>query len=475
MRGNFSATRSSSRIVFGVFLALLIVALAGCNMEKPRTVAVSPVETDDVLVNPGMGYTTFYSFNGEERNAEHPLCSIVYYRWYWDAVEPEEGAIAFGMIDSILALAHAKGEKLAFRVMCQNGHEDADKTVDDKMEVPRWYKDSGAPGFYYPDGRTWMPDYDSEVFFEKHGRLIKALGQRYDGHPDVDHVDVGSIGHWGEWHTEGLNYQHMPTVENQKRIVDIYLESFSKTPLIMQIDAHDVLQYAVSKGMGVRADCAGDMTEGRFFEKDGSPTNHMRIRYPRGFGREGVSEAWKTAPIVFETCGNMQWWFDEGWDVDWIFNQLLEWHGSVLNNKSFPVPPEWWPKVLEFQKRMGYRFVLKNLEHPSFVKAGGALSLSMEWENKGVAPCYLAHPVVIQLRGRDGETVQLDSGIDITAWLPGVHREEVSVSIPENIDDGLYDLRLAMCDPHSGLPRIKLAIEGLEEDGWYGLGKIEVK
>jgi hypothetical protein len=26
------------------------------------------------------------------------------------------------------------------------------------------------------------------------------LGARYDGHPDLDHVDLGSIGWWGEWH-----------------------------------------------------------------------------------------------------------------------------------------------------------------------------------------------------------------------------------------------------------------------------------
>ncbi|HUU27384.1 MAG TPA: DUF4832 domain-containing protein [archaeon] len=470
------SSRIADRISAGLSAVLAAGLIAGCSGTGARTVAVNPVETDEVLVNPGKGFTTFYSFNGDQINQDHPLCSIVYYRWYWDTVEPEEGRIAFGMIDSILAIAHEKGQKLAFRVMCQNGHETADKTVDDRMEVPRWYRDSGAPGFYYPDKVRWMPDYDSEAFFEKHGRLIRALGGRYDGHPDLDHVDIGSIGHWGEWHTEGLNYQHMPYVENQKRMIDIYLESFRKTPLVMQVDAHEALVYAVSKGTGVRADCAGDMTEGRFFEKDGSPTNHMKIRYPRAFELEGVGESWKTAPIVFETCGNMQWWYNEGWDVDWIFNQLLEWHASVLNNKSFSVPPEWWPKVLEFQKKMGYRFVLRKLEYPSAVKAGGNLTLTMDWENKGVAPCYLAHPLAFQLRNADsGETVELNTGIDITHWLPGLHQEEVSITLPDNLEQGDYALRLALLDPYSRLPRIKFAIEGRDEDGWYSLGKISVR
>jgi hypothetical protein len=28
--------------------------------------------------------------------------------------------------------------------------------------------------------------------------MIKALGQRYDGHPDLESVDVSIIGFWGE-------------------------------------------------------------------------------------------------------------------------------------------------------------------------------------------------------------------------------------------------------------------------------------
>ena len=460
-------------VVLSVLFSVLIMA-AGCS--QPETVVVEPVEIDDVLVNPGKGFTTFYSFNGDEINADHPECSIAYYRWYWDVLEPEDGKINFAMIDSILGLCREKGQKLAFRVMSQNGHEVADKTVDDRMEVPGWYKKSGAPGFYYPDGKRWMPDYDSEVFFEKHGRLIRALGARYDGHPDVDHLDIGSVGHWGEWHTEGMDYKHMPTLENQFRVVDLYLESFKQTPLIMQVDAHEALKYAISKGTGVRADCVGDMTENRFFEKDGSPTNHMLIRYPRAFALEGMSEVWKTAPIVFETCGNFQWWYDEGWDLDFIFNKILEWHMSVLNNKSFPIPPDWWPQVEELQKKMGYRLVLKRLEHLDRAKAGETFALEMLWENKGVAPCYLKHPVAFQFRGAgSGQASIIEDDIDITGWLPGQHLVTAQLELPPEMDSGTYDIYIALLDPHSMKPRIKLAIDGLGSDGWYRLNRVEIR
>ena len=467
---------SSSLFKVVAVVSVLIPSLMFQGCSPPKTLVVEPVEIDEVLVNPGMGFTTFYSFNHDEINANHPECSIVYFRWYWDVLEPEDGKVNFAMIDSILELCRERGQKLAFRVMCQNGHEVADKSADDRMEVPRWYKDSGASGFHYPDGKRWMPDYDSEVFFEKHGRLIRALAERYDGHPDIDHVDIGSIGHWGEWHTEGLNYQHMPLLENQFRMVDIYLESFKQTPLIMQVDAHEALKYAISKGTGVRADCVGDMTENRFFEKDGTPTNHMLIRYPRAFGLEGMSEVWKTAPIVFETCGNFQWWYDEGWDVDFIFNKILEWHMSALNNKSFPIPEAWWPKVEELQKKMGYRYVLKRLEHKDRAKAGKTLALEMLWENKGVAPCYLKHPVAFQLRNTGSGAVQsFETDIDITGWLPGEHRVSARLELPSGLASGSYDIYIAFLDPQSLKPGIKLAIGGLGQESWYRLSRVEIK
>jgi len=55
---------------------------------------------------------------------------------------------------------------------------------------------------------------------------------------------------------------------------------------------------------------------------------------------------------------------------------------SVLNAKSSPVPASWMTKVGAFLKKIGYRLVLKQLTHP---KSAGSLSLSSQWDNKGVA------------------------------------------------------------------------------------------
>ena len=460
----------NSQFLFTALLAALIIPFLLSSCSKPKTVVVEPKEIDDVLVNPGMGFTTFYSFNGDEINADHPECSIAYYRWYWDVLEPEEGKVNFAMIDSILALCREKGEKLAFRVMCQNGHEMADKSVAVKDEVPEWFRHSGVAGCTYQNGRGWQPDYDDPIFMEKHGNLIEALAARYDGHPDLDHVDIGSVGRWGEWHTSSTGCP-MPSEENMARIVDLYVDNFNKTPLVMNIDGGPALEYAVSKGTGWRADCLGDM------RSVGGDRNwdHMHFAYPQAIEEYNLGETWKHAPVALETCWNMLHWAEQEWDVDYILEKALEWHVSVLNNKSFPIPEQWWPRVENLQKKMGYRFVLKRLEHLDRAAPGKTLVLEMTWENKGVAPCYLKHPVAVQLRNaQSAESLTFDTAIDITGWLPGIHQADTSLELPPDMPPGEYEILLALLDPYSHKPRIKLAIDGQLADGWYRISRVRV-
>ena len=70
-----------------------------------ETIYVRPVEIDDVLINPGIGFMTFQRFNGDAlnegirwtegmpieyqdfdgslENEDHPMTSIAYFRVYW--------------------------------------------------------------------------------------------------------------------------------------------------------------------------------------------------------------------------------------------------------------------------------------------------------------------------------------------------------------------------------------------------------
>ncbi|PYT37375.1 MAG: hypothetical protein DMG45_25995, partial [Acidobacteria bacterium] len=45
-----------------------LVIIAG-QVSAQETVVVRPRETDDVLINPGIGFTTFQRFNGDRLNS----------------------------------------------------------------------------------------------------------------------------------------------------------------------------------------------------------------------------------------------------------------------------------------------------------------------------------------------------------------------------------------------------------------------
>jgi hypothetical protein len=158
-------------------------------------VVVTPAEIGDLLPNPHMGWQTFHRFADADPALEGLPSTSAYFRLYWRQIEPSEGVIDFAQLDDLLAGARRAGQKLAFRIMCVG-------TNRDYMHVPEWLRDKGCPGSefrYHETGRVhWAPDMDNAVFQQAHFRLIRELGKRYDGHPDLDLVDIGSVGLWGE-------------------------------------------------------------------------------------------------------------------------------------------------------------------------------------------------------------------------------------------------------------------------------------
>ena len=226
-------------------------------------------------------------------------------------------------------------------------------------------------------------------------------------------------------------------------------------------------EYGISRGsVGWRVDCLGDM--GGF-----SPTwNHMEDYYPQSIINFGMRDAWEKAPVSLEVCWVMEKWKIEGWDVDKIIDESLKWHISSFNSKSSPVPVEWEPNVKRWLNRMGYRLVLRKFTYPASIEPNGTLAFTSWWENKGVAPCYKPFSLALRLIGPDGSEI-LMTGADINSWLPGDNLYDGKVFVPSDIPPGEYELALAIVDENQK-PRVRLAIEGRRNDGWYRLGTVQV-
>jgi hypothetical protein len=446
-------------------VALLILFRAA----GAQTVVVHPKLIHDVLVNPGMGIQTFQRFNGDALNAgvkwseegpvepqpadvsavDFPPSTIAYCRWFWETLEPQQGKVRWEIIDRALAAAARHGQALAIRLM----------PYDQKHPLPQWYRTSGAKRFNHQGDPIWEPDFSDALYLKHWGALVEEAGRRYDGNPNLDTVDISSVGYWGEGWSD-----YMPAWPVQKQLIDIWLRAFPSTHLLMNFDEPEALRYGTAQGAGWRFDCVGDLR---------SKWSHMLDFYPRQIVQAGIEDVWKRSPVYMETCYVPGYWKQQGWDVQYILSEALRWHVTSLNVKSSAIPPDWKAAFEEFQKRMGYRLELRRFEYPAVVKPGTAMPVKMWWVNSGVAPVY--RPYVLALSCHNAtNNVEMQVPSDPRKWLPGDAVVEESIPLPA-MDAGEYRIRVALLDPRTHQPAIQLGMAGRTKDGWYDLGPITIQ
>ncbi|MCX7886591.1 MAG: DUF4832 domain-containing protein [Verrucomicrobiae bacterium] len=474
-----------------ILSALTLTFFSLCSPAHPAKndlLKIIPTQTDELLDNPGIGWQTFHHTRTKDPNLPPWIPSTVHYaRWSWAELEPTPGALNTEFLDNALRETRAAGQKLAFRIMCCSSRKD-------RPYHPAWLKAAGGRELT-ADLRSVsplpIPDFDDPLTLDLHLQFIQRLGQRYDGHPDLDHVDLGSIGWWGEWHLSGSKTAKLPTVPNCMKVVDAYLAAFKKTPLLMLIGAPvPCLQHAIAHGAGWRADCLGDM--GGFSKK----WNHMRDYYPPRVKNPRIQQAWKTAPIAWESCWDIRKWTEERWPLRYIFNYALAFHASLFNNKSAPLPnaDHLRPELERFLRKLGYRLLLLELAHPASAKPGTNLRLSMKWQNTGSAPCYKPYRLAYKLTDTNNFNRTFLSSITVNHWLPGsveldteeflkdpkepppgpVYTVDDDLPLPANLPAGQYTLSVAVVAPETASPVVKLAIKGRDPDGWYPLSKIRI-
>ncbi len=431
-----------------------------------------PVEIRDVLINPGMGIETFQRYNGDvlnpgvewseegpvkplvaaARKPDFPPSTVAYCRWHWATLEPEQGQVKWEIIDLALQQARLHHQRLMIRLM----------PYDPKHPLPEWYRKSGARranSDSSKDGKIWQPDFSDPLYFKYWSAIVIEAAKRYDGHPDLDSVDISTVGYWGEGWSD-----YMPEFAVQRKLIDVYLKAFQHTPLLMNFDEPEALAYGSSHGAGWRFDCLGDMRK---------QWSEMLDFYPQQIAKTGIHDVWRTAPVSMETCGVPESWFRHGWDVKYIIGEALRWHLSTLNVKSSAIPAAWKGDFDDFERRMGYRFALRRAEWKEQAAAGQSIDLKTWWVNEGVAPIYRPFVLAFRFSSPRGSAI-VRTEVDIRKWLPGDAVFDGPLFVPPDLLAGNYELSVALLDPISLQPGIRLGIEGRRDDGWYALGKIQV-
>jgi hypothetical protein len=465
------------QICFFVVAALVSVA---------QGATVRPVDTGEALVNPGMGWTMhFYSNIPKNYGSklapsdtldDFPGLSTVYLRVPWAYLEPEEGKYNWALLDTPAQRWISKGKRIALRITTSENWMD--------WPTPEWVKEAGAKGTYYNynTGRVeksgnWDPFFDDPVYLEKLDTFLAALAARYDGNPNVEFVDVGTYGMWGEGHTHMSSKQD--TIELQKLHIDLHLKHFKNTQLCISDDfaGHNkpgarfpITDYALSKGVTIRDDSI------------------LVQPAPRSwYHAEMVQPFWPTMPIILEHEHYGNSIGRNAWDGKLLEKAVEEYHASFMSI-------HWWPRELlsknrytidRINQRMGYRLMPAAISWPDHVTIGERFNVQWCWANKGVAPCYPGGFPALTLKDADGGIVSVlvDEAFDfqgLEVGEPGkapikkLESEFVVGLVAPVTKPGTYDVYVSV-GMRDGTPKIALPLEGDDGQRRYHIGSIEVK
>ena len=439
-----------------VLLSVLIIS--GYSSGKIEVVTL-PEDTGFLQI-PGVGWQTF----SKTADADKTLAGLsfksgcAYYRFYWNRLEPQEGQFAFEMMDTLLKQCRQNNQALAIRIMCENPWGEG---------LPSWLIDKGIKRTYTlcpQEGAHYVPDMTDSLFRYYHQRLIRAFGQRYDGHPDLALVDIGSVGLWGEWHIY-CDTSLMPDRATRKAVTDLYFEVFPNTPLTSLADDKTNVDYSVGRGnCGWRGDCWGN-----------GPTpdkkwNHHEASY--GPTNNRLPNAWKTGTVALESCGTMKGWKAP---VKLVVDDAIAWHATFAQNKSDAIPTASMADIERLVMKMGFRLELKKLTYIAKAKPGIEIPVTMKWENLGIAPPYRDHRIAFRLKDKQGESkAVVITDLSIRGWLPGEKNISVSYKLPKDLKKGDYTLEMGLVFHSSVNHVIPIANQGRTSDGWYKLGQLKI-
>ena len=447
---------------------------------------VTPEEYTGVVTNPGMGVQSYRTI-ADTNNM--PFTSVVYTRFTWKQLEPEEGIYDFSSIDNALSDAKSGNRELAFRIMTYSraDYENLEGFKNQWWFAPDWfrqrhsgvrYKASDLKSFdpvfrsnsslYGEDDDIWFIDMESEDYNDLQHKLLEALGERYNGCPDIAFIDIGGYGNWSEWHSP----IGMPHIDIAKKYIDKCVEAFPDTQLIISIQSaveHEnvpltdgidnpyVLKYALERGMGWRYD-----------GMEYSPV-FMIKELLEGIGMEDV---WKTTPAYFEPGSGSTDTRSKIFEPHRIeeFEKVHITGFHIFNDRVSDENANALKKILSFA---GYRLVVKSLNVSAGASGGGTISFGMNIENKGVNPPYRNYILAVRLSSENNSyTFELDE--DVKKWLPGEIKVQTEIDIPNDFEPGIYILSIGLLDPYYKTPKVQFAIEGKSDSGWYPMCKIGI-
>lgn len=411
-------------------------------------------ESQAAFGNPLMGYVPSAWYNEVSEDI-----SLLYMDITWAELEPEEGVYNWASIDEENQISRwrKEGKHLVFRFVCDIPGEEA------HMDIPEWlYEKSGKAGKWYDGeyGKGFAPDYNNPTIISCHEQAVKALGEHFGQDGLISYVELGSLGHWGEWHvnySEGI--QRIPREAVREKYILPWTEAFPDARILMRRPFASAEKY----GFGLYNDMTGqpEATQSWFdWINNGGKydqTGEKNVIVP-------MKDFWKTAPSggEFTSSLSMEEMLDT--NLSGTVEMIREAHTTFLGPK---IPDEnYVDGYKEVLKNMGYRLWVSMAELKNTAKGS---RLKLTWENSGVAPMYKEWPVYVYIEDESGKLVEKSRiSIKISSLLPGEKEVTLTALETERLNSLLekgYRLSVGIEDPMTEFPCVRFAMEALYQEG----------
>ncbi len=446
---------------------MMAFLLSSCAYRK----SVRPIAIEDVLTNPMAGFAPWAA----NENLITEDCTLVYADLTWRDWEPEPGIYDYESFEKETNLTkwRKEGKRVVFRFVC-------DKPGDEKhMDIPDWlYDQTNGNGDWYDTeyGQGYAPDYADPVFLQRHEIAIKALGERYGGDDFFCFIELGSLGHWGEWHVKyDSGIRKIPGAVIREQYVRHYQEAFPNTHLMMRRP----FNIAASEGLGLFNDMTGhkeDTEEWLDWIANGGDYSQASEKGALSPMRSG----WKTAPIGGELTSSIPMKTMLMDELDTTLSLIRSSHTTFIGPKA-PVEEDsilFAGGIEQLRLTMGYRLRIEEAVISRSLLFNKNPEITLKWVNDGIAPFYYNWDTVLYLLDSKGNTVEKQKvEVDLTRVIPDepvISKTSIDIS-DKDIEKGVYQVGLAILDPLTGEPGIALAMENSRQDRIYVLGTIELR
>jgi hypothetical protein len=335
--------------------------------------------------------------------------------------------------------------------------------------------------FTYHNNTTYCSSYDDppkwRVLSHIH-QLSNILNNNWDV---INVVEAGFIGCWGEWHSSSLanTIDRRDVLTNLLNVLPVQRMVCVRRPQYKYdifgsytLNSNNAFNGSDIARVGFHNDC---------FLADGTDMGTYNSAGTRDYEIDLAGSETRFLPFGGETCGQAEPSYS---DCSNALDEMRRLHLSYLNRDYEPsVLNKWITQGCfnEIARRMGYRFVLKNMSYSSNVKPGGILHLILKITNTGFAAPFNPRNAEIILRGSSKTYKASLIEVDPRKWLPGKSIViEKYYRIPYNAPEGNYSIILNLPDPALSLNAnpyysIRLANELWESSTGYNILKTNFK